>query len=95
MGVGLDLEGAVGDAVVVGEDLAGLIAHAVRVAGVDHFGLGSDWDGAVATVIDASQTVYLTQALLDQGFDETEIRKIMGGNVARVLMETLPTAGTR
>ena len=70
------------------------VAHAVGVAGVDHVGLGSDWDGAVATVIDASRTVYLTQALLDQGFTETEIRKIMGGNVVRVLLETLPGEGT-
>jgi microsomal dipeptidase-like Zn-dependent dipeptidase len=34
--------------------------------------------------------VHLTQALLDEGFGEEDIRKIMGGNVIRVLMETLP-----
>jgi microsomal dipeptidase-like Zn-dependent dipeptidase len=77
------------------EDWARAVAHAVSVAGVDHVGIGSDWDGAVAAVIDASQTVYLTQALLDQGFGETDVRKIMGGNVLRVLLETLPAEGAR
>jgi len=57
---------------------------------VDHVGLGSDWDGAVAAMIDASQTIRLTQALLDVGFGEEDIRKIMGGNAIRVLMESLP-----
>lgn len=66
------------------------VRHAVDVAGVDHVGLGSDWDGAVAAIVDASETVHLTQALLDQGFGEEEVGKLMGGNVARVLMEVLP-----
>ncbi len=72
-------------------DWARAVRHAVDVAGVDHVGLGSDWDGAVASMIDASQTVHLTQALLDAGFGEEDIRKIMGGNAIRVLLETLPT----
>jgi len=67
------------------------VRHAVNVAGVDHVALGSDWDGAVATMIDASQTGYLIQALLDAGFSEIEVRKIMGGNVTRVLLATLPS----
>ncbi|GMV05682.1 MAG: dipeptidase [Gemmatimonadota bacterium] len=66
------------------------VRHAVDVAGVDHVGLGSDWDGAVAAIVDASGTVHLTQALLDQGFGREEVEKIMGGNVARVLLEVLP-----
>lgn len=70
------------------------VRHAVGVAGVEHVALGSDWDGAVAALVDASMTVRLTQALLDEDFSEEEIRMIMGGNVARVLMETLP-AGAR
>lgn len=72
-------------------DWARAVRHAVDVAGVDHVGLGSDWDGAVATMVDASQTIHLTQALLDQGFSEDDVRKIMGGNVIRVLLETLPS----
>jgi microsomal dipeptidase-like Zn-dependent dipeptidase len=66
------------------------VRHAVGVMGVDHVALGSDWDGAVEAVVDASQTVHLTAALLDEGFTEEDIRKIMGGNVTRVLLATLP-----
>lgn len=71
-------------------DWARAVHHAVDVAGIDHVGLGSDWDGAVTSMIDASQTVHLTQALLDEGFGEEDIRKIMGENVIRVLREVLP-----
>ncbi len=70
------------------------VRHAVDVAGVGHVALGSDWDGAVAAILDASGTVHLVQALLDQRFTEEEIRKIMGGNVVRVLLETLPSRET-
>lgn len=73
-------------------DWARAVRHAVDVAGIEHVGLGSDWDGAVAAIVDASQTVHLTQALLDQGFGEDEVRKVMGGNVIRVLSEVLPPA---
>jgi membrane dipeptidase len=71
-------------------DWARAVRHAVEVAGVAHVGLGSDWDGAVAAVIDASQTVHLTQALLDAGFSDDDVRLIMGGNELRVFGETLP-----
>jgi microsomal dipeptidase-like Zn-dependent dipeptidase len=75
-------------------DWARAVRYAVDVAGIDHVGLGSDWDGAVAALVDASQTVHLTQALLDQGFSEVEVRKIMGGNVIRVLLATLPSGAS-
>lgn len=71
------------------------VRHAVEVAGIDHVGLGSDWDGAVATIVDASETAHLTQALLDGGFSEDDVRKVMGENVVRVLLETLPEATGR
>jgi len=71
-------------------DWARAVRYAVGVAGIDHVGLGSDWDGAVAAIVDAAGTVHLTQALLDEGFEASEIRKIMGENVIRVLRETLP-----
>lgn len=74
-------------------DWARAVRYGVDVVGVDHVGLGSDWDGAVAAIIDASQTVHLTQALLDAGFEDEEIRKIMGENVMRVLAEVLPAGG--
>jgi membrane dipeptidase len=67
------------------------VRHAVTVAGVRHVGLGSDWDGAVATIVDAAGTVHLVEALLAEGFADDEIRLVMGGNALRVLRETLPT----
>ncbi|HSM60105.1 MAG TPA: membrane dipeptidase, partial [Longimicrobiales bacterium] len=73
-------------------DWARAVEHAVSVVGVDHVGLGSDWDGAVTAILDASGTVHLTDALLVRGFVEEEIRKVMGGNVVRVLREALPPA---
>ncbi len=61
------------------------IAHVRDLVGIDHVGLGSDFDGAVTTGFDASQLVVVTQALVDRGFSEQEIAKVMGGNVLRVL----------
>jgi membrane dipeptidase len=66
------------------------IRYAVQVVGIDHVGLGSDFDGAVTTPFDASGWPLLTDALLQEGFSEQEIRKIMGENVVRVLKEVLP-----
>jgi membrane dipeptidase len=66
------------------------MAHAVSVAGVDHVGLGSDWDGAVSVPFDASGVARLTDGLLAHGFDEASIAAVMGGNAIRVLTATLP-----
>jgi microsomal dipeptidase-like Zn-dependent dipeptidase len=66
------------------------VRHAVAVAGVDHVALGSDWDGAVVAIVDAAGTVHLVDALLEEGFSQDEIRRIMGGNALRVLHKTLP-----
>lgn len=70
--------------------IAAAIRYAVSVAGIDHVGLGSDFDGAVTTPFDASGMALLTAALLEEGFAREEIRKIMGGNVQRLLLQTLP-----
>ena len=70
-------------------DAARAIRHAVNVAGIDHVALGSDFDGD-KMAFDATGLVQITEALLAQGFNETEIRKIMGDNVARFLMNGLP-----
>lgn len=64
---------------------AAAIAHVRDVAGIDHVGLGSDFDGAVTTGFDASQLAAVTQALIDHGFSDGDIAKVMGGNVLRVL----------
>ena len=73
---------------------AGAVARAIRhvatVAGVDHVGLGSDFDGAVSQPFDTSSLVEVTDALLAEGFDESDIRKIMGGNALRLLLQNLP-----
>ena len=51
--------------------------------------LGSDYDGAVTVRFDTSQLVQVTQALMDEGFTEDEIRAAMGENALRVLREDL------
>ncbi len=66
------------------------IRYAVRIVGVEHVALGSDFDGGTTTPFDASGWPLITEALLKEGFSEEEIRKIMGENVVRVLMEALP-----
>ena len=66
-------------------DAAKAIAYVRDLVGIDHVGLGSDFDGAVTTGFDASQIAAVTQALIDRGFSDDEIRKVMGGNVLRVL----------
>ena len=66
------------------------IVHAARVAGIDHVGLGSDFDGAVTTGFDTAQLSAVTQALIDAGLSDRDIAKVMGGNVRRLLMAGLP-----
>ena len=67
------------------EDAAKAITYVRDLVGIEHVGLGSDFDGAVTTGFDASQVAAITQALLDRGFSDDDIRKVMGGNVIRVL----------
>ncbi len=64
--------------------------HVIAVAGDDYVGLGSDFDGATTVGFDTSQLPALTQQMLNDGFSETTIRKILGGNVLRVLRQVLP-----
>ena len=70
--------------------IATAIRHAVDVAGIDHVGLGSDFDGATSTPFATDGLVEITQALLDQHFTPDDVTKIMGGNVVRILREGLP-----
>jgi membrane dipeptidase len=72
------------------------IDHAVKVAGVDHVGLGSDFDGAVMPLgmEDASQLPKITDALLKKGYSERDVTKILGGNFLRV-MEAVEAASAR
>ncbi len=63
------------------------ILHIIRVMGVDHVGLGADWDGGggVVGLEDVSLMPRITARLLREGFSEEDIAKIMGGNLLRVL----------
>ena len=65
------------------------IDHAVKVAGVDHVGLGSDFDGANMPygMEDATKLPKLTEALLQKGYSEGDVRKILGENTLRVMTE--------
>jgi membrane dipeptidase len=65
------------------------IDHAVKVAGIDHVGLGSDFDGAVMPIgmQDVTHLPQITDALLKKGYSEADIRKILGANTLRVLTE--------
>ena len=78
---------------VCGEDVAAIadaIAYGVDTFGVDAVALGSDWDGAVTTPIDASDLAYLTSALINRGLNAEDIRAVMGGNTIRHFLEHLP-----
>ena len=68
------------------------IRYAVDLLGIDHVALGSDYDGTVAVTFDASELVHLTDALLDEGFSNDEVRAIMGENLQRFLLANLPQA---
>ena len=73
--------------VVSWEKIIEHIDHAVKVAGIDHVGLGSDFDGAVMPMgmEDASQLPKITDALLKKGYSETDVSRILGGNILRVM----------
>ena len=65
------------------------IDHAVKVAGIDHVGLGSDFDGANMPygMEDASKLPKITEALLKKGYSEGDVKKILGENTLRVMTE--------
>jgi membrane dipeptidase len=67
------------------------IDHIAKVAGVDHVGLGSDFDGVSGATPEgmdsAADLPKITQALLDRGYSAQDIRKILGGNLLRVFGE--------
>jgi membrane dipeptidase len=80
----------VGNATV--EDAARCVDHIVKVAGIDHVGIGSDFDGISLVphgLEDVSKMPNLTAALLKRGYSEQDIQKIMGGNFLRVIREVV------
>lgn len=72
------------------------IDHAVKVAGIDHVGLGSDFDGATMPLgmEDASKLPRITEALVRKGYRDEDIRKILGENLLRV-MEAVEKAAAK
>ena len=67
------------------------IDHVAKVAGIDHVGLGADWDGVSGQTPQGVDSVAdlpkVTQALLDRGYSAGDIKKILGGNLLRVFAE--------
>ncbi len=65
------------------------IDHVVRVAGADHVAIGSDFDGAAMPegMEDVTRLPRITEALLRKGYRESDIRKILGENLLRVMAE--------
>jgi membrane dipeptidase len=76
-------------------DVVDHIDHMVKVAGIDHVGIGTDFDGGggVLGCYDASQMGNITLELVRRGYSRKEIQKIWGGNLMRVMNENLKHAG--
>ncbi len=70
--------------------IARAIRSAVNLLGEDHVALGSDFDGAIIAPFDAAGIGQITQALMEAGLTETQIRKVMGENSVRFLQSQLP-----
>jgi membrane dipeptidase len=74
------------------QDAVAHIEHVVRLVGVDHVGIGSDWDGissVPAGLDDVSRMPLLTAALLDRGYSEQDVKKILSGNFLRVMRQAI------
>lgn len=66
------------------------IEHIIKIAGVDHVGLGSDYDGISSTPMqleDVSCYPFITQEMLNRGYNRQQIHRVLGGNVLRVMRE--------
>lgn len=73
------------------------LLHAISVMGVDHVGLGADWDGGggVIGMEDVSMLPRITARLRREGYGERDIAKIMGGNLLRVVRQVQEGAAAR
>ncbi|NQV02404.1 MAG: membrane dipeptidase, partial [Bacteroidia bacterium] len=70
-------------------DVVDHIDHIVEVAGIDHVGIGTDFDGGggVTGCYDVSEMGNITLELVVRGYSEEDIRKIWSGNLMRVMSE--------
>ena len=71
------------------EQLLEHVHHAVEVGGIDHVGIGSDFDGGGSVLSDATEFPRITAGLLERGYPVEAIRKILGENHLRVLRGAL------
>ena len=73
------------------------LLHAIAVMGVDHVGLGADWDGGggVIGMEDITMLPRITARLRREGYSEADIAKVMGGNLMRVLRRVQEGAARR
>ena len=81
------------DTAVCGEDAAHIakaIRYTANLIGVEHVGLGSDFDGSVKAPFDTSGDALITEALINEGFSDDDIAEIMGGNILNLLSTQLP-----
>ena len=76
------------------EHVADHIDHIVKIAGIDHVGIGCDFDGGggIEGVFDASEVMNITIELVERGYTEEQIEKIWGGNLIRVFKEVQAVA---
>lgn len=72
------------------EGIVKSLRYAIALVGEDHVALGSDFDGTTTTALDTSELSILTQKMMDHGFSDSEITKVMGGNSVRFLSSYLP-----
>ncbi|MBT30998.1 MAG: peptidase M19 [Thalassobius sp.] len=72
------------------EGIVDAMKHIKSIAGVDCIALGSDYDGSATVPFDITGLPLLVEELLKQGFQEDEIRDIMGENVKRFMLKNLP-----
>lgn len=70
--------------------VAAAIKFGIDLVGAQHIALGSDFDGGTEVAFDTSQLVQLTQALINQGLSDSDIRLVMGANMRQFLLENLP-----
>jgi len=81
-------DGAVCDASP--EGIVRSVRYAIDLLGVEHVALGSDYDGTVHVPFDTSELSILTEIMLQSDFSEDEVRKVMGENAKRFLLQNLP-----
>ncbi|MEM7312971.1 MAG: membrane dipeptidase, partial [Planctomycetota bacterium] len=77
-------------------DVLDHIDHIAKVAGIDHVGLGSDYDGVPSVPLgldDVSKYPAITQGMLDRGYSDEDIRKVLGENLMRVMAQAEKVAG--